>query len=208
MHHFYVSSCRRAGRSNLTDALMTLVELNAAQLVRRVRLTQWKRAQAALLQWVAVLFMIFQAPSMRSSVCRSTHPSDRSSALSKPRRTEAISPAWVTEITQAEDLQVTIRRLEDKIDRLAAESTRPFCRIRHSGIFFLKKLPITIKIRFIASPMITVTRSVTSRRSCSWTGNRYSPLRMSWWQWFVTTIVGPFQMKVRRAPPVTRTSKF
>lgn len=88
------------------------------------------------------------------------------------------------------------------------EHARPFCRIGHSGIFFLKKLPITIKIRFIASPMITVTRlaSVTSRRSCSWTGNRYSPLRMSWWQWFVTTIVGPTQMKVRRAPPVTRTS--
>jgi hypothetical protein len=50
-------------------------------------------AQAALLQCVAVLFMIFQVPSMRSSVCRSTHPSNRSSALSNPRRTDAISPA-------------------------------------------------------------------------------------------------------------------
>lgn len=37
-------------------------------------------AQAALLQCVAVLFMIFQVPSMRSSVCKSTHPSNRSSA--------------------------------------------------------------------------------------------------------------------------------
>jgi hypothetical protein len=97
MHHFYVSSCRRAGRSNLTDALIRRAQRGSAGA--SCSSDTVGAAQAALLQWVAVLFMIFQAPSMRSSVCRSTHPSDRSSALLKPRRTEAISPAWVTEIT-------------------------------------------------------------------------------------------------------------
>ena len=72
---------------------------------------------------------------------------------------------------RAEDLQVMVKRLEDKIDRFAAELPRGRTAIGHNWIFFLKKLPITIKIRFMASPMITVTRpaSVTSRRSWSWT---------------------------------------
>ena len=83
--------------------------------------------------------------------------------------------SWLVETVaaeklQAEDLQVTVRRLEDKIDRplRARAAVLP---IGQSWIFFLWKLPITIKIRLIASPMITVTRpaSVTSRRSCSWT---------------------------------------
>jgi hypothetical protein len=78
---------------HLDDALMGLVELNAAQACASCSADTVGAAQAALLQWVAVLFMIFQAPSIRSIVCRSTHPSDRSSALSNPRRTEAISPA-------------------------------------------------------------------------------------------------------------------
>jgi voltage-gated potassium channel len=51
------------------------------------------------------------------------------------------------------------------------EHAWPYCRIGHSWIFFLKMLPITIKIRLAASPMITVTRLalVLRRRSCSWT---------------------------------------
>jgi sensor c-di-GMP phosphodiesterase-like protein len=41
----------------------------------------------------------------------------------------AILASWLVETVaaekeQAEDLQITVRRLEDKIDRLAAESTR------------------------------------------------------------------------------------
>ena len=48
----------------LDDALMALVELNAAQARASCSSETVGAAQAALLRWVAVLFMIFQAPSI------------------------------------------------------------------------------------------------------------------------------------------------
>ena len=54
-------------------------------------------AHAALLGCVAVLFVIFQTPLIRSNACTSTHEADGSAGLSNPRRTLATSPACVTE---------------------------------------------------------------------------------------------------------------
>ena len=47
----------------------------------------------ALLVWVAVLFVIFQTPSTRIRLCRSTHVFAGSSTSSKPSSTFATSPA-------------------------------------------------------------------------------------------------------------------
>jgi len=57
-------------------------------------------AQAALLEWVAVLFMSFQTPSMRSKLWRSTHESSGSEGMCISNRTEATSPACVTDRTR------------------------------------------------------------------------------------------------------------
>ena len=67
----------------------------------------WRRAplsaaQPARVAWVAVLFVIFHWPLIRSSEWKSTQDlrigSDVSDTLSKPSSTLATSPAWVTEI--------------------------------------------------------------------------------------------------------------
>ena len=50
----------------------------------------------------------------------------------------------------SEDLQVAVRRLEDKIDATSRREHAAVLSISHSWIFFLKKLPITIKIRLMA----------------------------------------------------------
>src|SRR2546425_1223675 len=55
-------------------------------------------AHAPRLQWVAVLFVIFQTPSIRSNAWKSPHERDGSAGLSNPRRTLATSPACVTEM--------------------------------------------------------------------------------------------------------------
>jgi Ion channel len=65
---------------------------------------------------------------------------------------------------QAEDLQVAIRDWRTRSTDSPQKARAATLPIGHSWILFLKKVPITIKIRLTATPMITVTRlvSVTS----------------------------------------------
>jgi Ion channel len=69
--------------------------------------------------------------------------------------------SWLVETVaaekeQAEDLQVTVRRFEDKIE--SPQRVRAaLLPIGHSWIFFLKKLPITIRIRLSQSRRLTAS---------------------------------------------------